>query len=212
MDHIVIPLRTDHVMAVERLSADAARAAGLPRDSYRPTAHITLLAYTGLDRATVRKETDGLVATMHPFTVHAHGYGIFTGDHPSDLSLHVPIVRTVPLDSLHQRLWTVLRQAGAEMATWTDAEVWSPHITLLDRSLDPSRLGAAVAWLARRRHPSWRILVDRVSLTGGWRDHDHPGELLLLGSVPPAVVSRERGPFGPATCGSRDAGWRRRQR
>ncbi|MDP1804666.1 MAG: 2'-5' RNA ligase family protein, partial [Acidimicrobiales bacterium] len=118
---------------------------------------------------------------IEPFVIHAHGYGFFTGDNPANLTLHVPVVRAEALDSLHGRLWAQLVDAGAEVAPWSAPDLWTPHLTVLDRALDPPALGAAATWLARRHHPSWSILVDRVVLTGGWPDRT--GRVLPLGEL-----------------------------
>ena len=180
VDHIVIPLDRDHFQAMEVLATGAAAAAGVTRSPRASGGHVTMLAYQGLDRPAVRRAIEGVVSTTGPFSLHAHGYGFFTGDDPPDLSLHVPVVRTAVLDTFHARLWVALRRAGAEVAKWCLPDLWSPHITLLDRALNPESLGAAAGWLARRHHPSWSITVDRVALTGGWPQHEDPGEVLLL--------------------------------
>jgi hypothetical protein len=39
-----------------------------------------------------------IVAATRPFRFHAHGYGFFAGAEPSELCLHVPVVRNVGLD------------------------------------------------------------------------------------------------------------------
>jgi hypothetical protein len=180
VDHIVIPLGPDHLRAMESIAAGAAAAAGL---TYTPGAsggHVTLLAYDGLARPEARGATAAVVATTAPFSLHAHGYGFFTGDDPPDLSLHVPVVRAAALDTFHARLWVALFRAGAEVARWCTPDLWSPHVTLLDRALDPEGLGAAAGWLARRHQPSWSIPVDRVALTGGRPEHDRADEVVLL--------------------------------
>lgn len=168
---------------MESLVAGAAEAAGVAYTPGAPGArrgHVTLLAYEGLSRNGARRGIEAVVSTTVPFSLHAHGYGFFTGDDPPDLSLHVPVVRTAVVDTFHARLWVALTRAGAEVAKWCTPDLWSPHITLLDRALDPSRLGAAAGWLARRHHPSWSIAVDRVAVTGGWPEHDRTGDELFL--------------------------------
>lgn len=181
VDHIVIPLGRDHLGAMETLAAGAAGAAGM---GYTPGAsggHVTLLAYEGLGRDDARRAIEAVVSTTVPFSLHAHGYGFFTGDDPPDLSLHVQVVRTAVVDTFHARLWVAITRAGADVAKWCAPDLWSPHITLLDRALDPHRLGAAAGWLARRHHPSWTIAVDRVAVTGGWPEHQQAGDVLVLG-------------------------------
>lgn len=195
MDHLVLPLDPAHVRVLGDLIHDVAAAVGLPSPHDAPNLHLTLIAYEGANRASVLTAVATVAASTAPFTVHAHSYGFFTGPEPTDISLHVPVVRSRQLDTLHGRLCAALSAAGARLAGWSVPDRWSPHITLLDRELDPARLGAAVAWLARRRHPSWEISVDRVALTGGWPQRHGPYEVLSLaaGEGP----SRSRPPQTP---------------
>jgi len=85
-------------------------------------------------------------------------------------------VRAAALDALHGRVCAALHRAGAQVAGWSEPNIWYPHITLVDRGLDPAHLGAGVAWLARRHHPSWHIPVDRLQVTGSRPapDRDRP--------------------------------------
>ena len=140
---------------------------------------MSLLAYEGLSRTAAKAVVEAPLGATPPFVIHAHGYGFFTGDNPANLTLHVPVVRAEALDRLHAQLWSELRRAGADIAPWSAPDLWTPHLTLLDRALDPPALGAAAGWLARRHHPSWSILVDRVVLTGGWPDRT--GRVIPLG-------------------------------
>ena len=182
MDHIVLPLDPDHTHALEELMEGATRAAGTARAPASSRPHITLLAHEGMAAAGVAAAITPVLAATPPFTVHAHGYGFFTGPEASDLSVHVPVVRGRQLDTLHRALCTALKQAGTEIAGWSESDRWSPHITLLDRELDPAALGRVAAWLAQRHHPSWHIPVDGVVLTGGWADRQRTDGHLPFGS------------------------------
>ena len=181
MDHIVIPIGHDHRRAIDALITAAGAAAGLKCANSPPDPHVSLIAYEGLSRSAAEAAVERSILVTEPFVVHAHGYGFFTGDHPANLTLHVPVVRAEALNDLHARLWAQLRQAGAEVAPWSAPDLWTPHLTLLDRALDPPALGAAAAWLARRHHPSWSIPVDRVVLTGGWPDRT--GRVIPFGAL-----------------------------
>ena len=181
MDHLVIPLDRNHTEPVDELAQGVAAAIGVTKvESVDP--HITLIAHSGISAAAVRKAISPVVAATEPFAVHAHGYGFFTGDEPSDLSLHVPVARTPALSNLHRQLSAALRRAGADLAGWSASAFWSPHITLLDRCLAPESLGRAVEWLAQRHHPSWEVPVDRVTLLGGWPDRGQPAEVVCFGA------------------------------
>jgi 2'-5' RNA ligase len=181
VDHVVIPLDRGHVASVDELARAVAEAAGLTWEARTSNPHITVLAYRGGPADHLADFIAPVVAGAAPFTVHAHGYGFFTGSEPSDLSLHVPVVRSGPLDALHSALWLELGRAGAEIAGWSQPGVWSPHVTLLDRLLDPDGLARAVAWLAQRPHPSWSLDVDRIVLTGGGTERHHADVVLPFG-------------------------------
>ena len=196
MEHVIAPLDTDHVRAVRHLADEAVAAAGLSEVPPASTAHVTLLAYAGLLPDDAADAMAATVAAAAPFSVHAHGYGMFTGVEPKDLSLHVPVVRTRSLDAFHRGLHGALLAAGAHIAGWSGPDTWSPHITLVDRGLDPATLGAAVTWLARRPHPSWRVPIERVAITGGWPERQRLDCVLTLGRAtgPPPPTGRGRPP------------------
>jgi hypothetical protein len=156
-----------------------AAAAGLESSVGVQDPHVSLLAYEGLSWDAAEAAIAASLRLTPPFVIRAHGYGFFTGDHPANLTLHVPVVRAEALEGLHRELWRTLCRAGATVAPWSTPDLWTPHLTLLDRALDPPALGAAATWLARRHHPSWSIPVHRVVLTGGWPDRS--GRLLCLG-------------------------------
>lgn len=199
MDHLVIPLDPGHFRALSELSSSIAEVSGLGRASCPTSPHVTLLAYTALPPATVRSVIEPTLAEVVPFTIRAHGYGLFTGPDTADLNLHIPIVRSRPLDELHRRLHTALHDAGAEIAGWSAPELWSPHITLTNRELDPARVARAAAWLAYRRHPSWRIPVDRITLSAGTKDMGGESLFLTGSSRPIDLAAPSANPAAGAT-------------
>lgn len=165
MDHVIARVGADHCRAVAGLAAELAAELGID-EALRldAPAHITLVSFTGLAPAAALAALAPVAATAAPFSVRAHGYGVFTGDTPRDLSLHVMVVRSAPLDELHGRIHGALAAAGASVDGVTRPEVWTPHITILDRHLTPARLGRAVELLAARPHRSWTVGVDAVAL------------------------------------------------
>jgi 2'-5' RNA ligase len=175
-----MPLDGIHVELVDALAEGLAAVAGVRR-AHQGTPHVTLVAYTGVERRTARLAVAAAIADAAPFVVHAHGYGFFAGHDAGDLNVHVPVVRTGSLTALHRAVLDAIRGAGALIAGWTEPEAWTPHITLLSRTLDPTRLGTGVTWLATHHHPSWQIPVDRVLVTGGWRERSAAAEPILLG-------------------------------
>ena len=184
VDHVVLPLRADHLAAVAALAEGLATATGVASEPRTSPPHVTLIAFTNLDRTRAVEAVSAAVHGAAPLVLHAHGYGFFTGDEARDLSVHVPVVRDRALDEVHRAVHRSLRLAGACIADWTGPDLWSPHITLVDRGLEPATIAAGVAWLARRHHPSWHIPVDRLVVTGGWSERDRAGTEVLLGPGP----------------------------
>ncbi|MBN2624578.1 MAG: 2'-5' RNA ligase family protein [Acidimicrobiales bacterium] len=166
MEHLVALLDADHDREVDRLSHDLADALGIDEAAMahgRP--HITLVSYTGLAPAAAGRALPPVVRDLDPVAVRAHGYGVFCGDADSELSLHVMVVRTRALDELHRRTHAAVVTAGGRPDGTTAPEVWTPHITLLDRGLTPALLGQAVEILAQRPHRSWSLALSEVAVT-----------------------------------------------
>ena len=189
MDHVVIPLDGDHARAAAQLAGGITAAAGMERDP-ESTPHITLVAFSGGQTGAVLDVLRAVAAATEPFTTRAHGFGFFSGDEPSDLSLHVPVVRGPALDALHRDVCAAVQDVGGQVAGWCTPDLWTPHVTLVDRDLDPVRLGRGATWLSRRHHPSWHIPVDRLCLTGGWPERAVSAEMLALGSAPEVGLRR----------------------
>src|SRR5690348_11778689 len=118
MDHVVIPLDRDHVGSLALVAEGLAAGIGLSAAAATAWPHITLAAHYGLAEDELGS-VEQLAAATTPFTVHAHGFGFFTGDRPTSLSLHVPVVRSPELDALHRRICDALHQCGVVIATWS---------------------------------------------------------------------------------------------
>jgi 2'-5' RNA ligase len=165
VDHVIAPLDADHARVVTQLSVELATALALDPEVVAPRRpHITIASYSGLEPARATGALGPVAARARPFTVRAHGYGVFTGDADSDLSLYVVVVRTRAFDELHRHIHAALGTAGACLAGTTDPSVWSPHITLLHRGLTPRLLGDAIEVLAHRPHRTWSITVESLAV------------------------------------------------
>lgn len=184
MHHVIAPLDDDHVDAAAQLVSEVASALGIDPAGVASAPHLTIASYRGLAPGAAGRAVAAVAATVPPFRVRAHGYGMFVGDSDGDLSLHVMVVRTTPLDRLHARLHAALERTGARMDGLTRPDVWSPHITLLDRGLDPTLLGRAVARLACRPHRSWTVPIDSLAVSTGRPDHALGDPVPLTGPEP----------------------------
>jgi 2'-5' RNA ligase len=177
VDHVIVPLDVDHTRCLRVLR----RRAGLPASP--DTGHVTLLTFDGVDRATAQEAVEQAGAALLPLTIRASGYGLFV-DESGVVSLHVPVVRTDALNALRTALAEALTGCGARIAPWTDAERWTPHITVSSEALPIGSLAAAVEALAGVHHPSWRIPVEDVRVVCG-RNGQRTVHDLELGGVRP---------------------------
>lgn len=179
MDHVVAPLDPDHATVVEQLSHTLAVELGIdPEESVPRRPHITVASYGGVEPGAAAAALAPAVAAMAPFSVRAHGYGVFAGDSDHGLSLHVMVVRTRDLDDLHRVVDRALSTAGACVAGTTRSGIWTPHITLLDTGLTPRLLGDAVEFLTCRPHRTWTVPVASVTVASRGADLG-VGRLLL---------------------------------
>ena len=153
MDHVVIPLDSIHAGLVDALADGLGAAAGIGR-ALGDMPHVTLVAYTGVERAAARAAIAAAISSVPPFVVHAHGYGFFAGHGSGDLNVHVPVVRNEPLAALHRVVLDATRNAGAVIAGWTEPDAWTPHITLLSLALDPT--------VFARVSRGWRLTTTRA--------------------------------------------------
>jgi 2'-5' RNA ligase len=164
MDHLIAPLDADHEQVFAHLASELADALAIDVPSRSTGPHITLVSYTGLAPEAAVRALAPVARATEPLRVRAHGYGLFTGDEDTDLSLHVMVVRTRALDELQHRGHVALAEAGACVDGISRPAVWTPHVTLLDHSLTPELLGRAVELLARRPHRRWTISLASMAV------------------------------------------------
>jgi hypothetical protein len=185
LDHVVVPLGSMHARAVAGL-ARRLRAAVGPLAPPPTPPHVTLVSFRGLERAGAVAALRPVARAAVPCVAHAHGYGVFAGDGPGRLSLHVMVVRGPALDALHAAVRAALLRAGAVCDGITEPAVWTPHVTLLGEGLTPAVLAQAMEVLVARPHPSWEVGVHGIALS---RPGEPPGAAVSL----PFATARRAG-------------------
>lgn len=153
-----VPLDRDHAAVVRDLAARL----GSPPSDIPLCPHVSLLVL--LDdpqRTSVDAALRRVAARTPPFSVRARDFGAFD-DGDGGLVLHVPVVRTTALASLHRELFDAVTAAGARVDGHYTPASWFPHVTLWDR-LTPSALASAVATLAARPPLAWTLPVTHLS-------------------------------------------------
>jgi 2'-5' RNA ligase len=126
---------------------------------------VTVASFTELDRAVAAGVLREAVARLRPFTLRAHGFGVFAGE-GGHRTLHVQVVRGPALQELHLAVLGALEGAGATVAAWTQPDLWTPHITVLDEGPTGGGVLESIRDLATHHHPSWRIPIDRLLVIG----------------------------------------------
>jgi 2'-5' RNA ligase len=192
LDHVVVPLGPMHARAVAVLARRLAPVVG-PSVCVPAVAHLTLVSFRGLARPDAVAALRPVAVAAAPFAVHAHGYGVFAGDGPNRLSLHVTVVRTSALDALHQRVRAALAGGGATLDGVTEPAVWTPHVTLLGEGLTPAVLARAIELLVARPHPSWDVEVAAMAVS---RPDEPPGGDMLTfraGAAEPPLTAPASG-------------------
>lgn len=156
-----VPLRPEHEEAV----ITARRRAGVPLpvdETWTP--HVSFLV---LLAAPPLEQLDDILAEVaartSPFTVRARGIGVFTGQDPDELVLHVPVVRSPEMESLHGALLTRVEAAGASVDGHYLPEAWFPHITLCRQVLTADELLEGVDSLLDRAPVSWDLPIESVA-------------------------------------------------
>ncbi len=97
-----------------------------------------------------------------PFIVRTDGLGIFTGTRPV---IHVPVVRSIKLIELQQRLITaVAPYSTGETPGYYATPFWRPHITIA-RLQDRRELLPEIVNLLAARDFRWQFTIDHLALT-----------------------------------------------
>src|SRR5947208_10738431 len=94
--HLAVLLDGDHVTAVQRIWDQLEERFGVSGVRRVPLPHISLYALESSADEQLHAQLEEVARRTAPFRVHAHGYVLFVGDQPSDLSLGVLVVRSTP--------------------------------------------------------------------------------------------------------------------
>ena len=161
--HIAVLLDTDHARAVRLLWDRLEQRYGLQGVRRVPIPHLSLYAGELPPGAGSHEPLAALAGLTPPFRVRAHGFVIFAGDHPDDLSLGVLVARSARLSRLQDSVRAACSPTDQAVDGQFAPDVWTPHITLADRDVTPAALGRVIGSLAARPHPSWSIVVDNLA-------------------------------------------------
>ncbi|HDQ35047.1 MAG TPA: 2'-5' RNA ligase family protein [Chloroflexi bacterium] len=123
-------------------------------------------------------ELEEIARTTAPFTVETSGLGLFTGPFPI---LFIQVVRSAPLNALHQALWPHLTRHAQKPVAYYRPASWVPHITLAHSDLTVGNLPEIIAHLCARRF-NWQLPIDNLTLVcEHCGSHDLHSRLALSG-------------------------------
>jgi 2'-5' RNA ligase len=140
----------------ERLDAHC----GLAGVKAAPLPHFSWLAADAYQTEPVEQVLAEISGRMQPFTIQAHGLGVFTGPKPV---VYVVLVKDDRMMALHRILAEQVRPFAIVPSDYYDPPSWIPHVTLALREVDAERLGCAVADIVTEKI-SFKILVDHLAV------------------------------------------------
>lgn len=172
MDAVVSLLDEQHYGLVEDLWRELEQRFGMRGIYVTPFPHFSYQVAEHYDVNRLAPVLERFAAGTRPFTVRTGGLGLFTGSFPV---LYVPVVRTLQLSTLHQKLWEQVSPTADGASPHYAEDSWQPHITLGHGDLEPDRLAAVTRYLVDRDF-SWELQVTNVALihdTGQEQDPKH---------------------------------------
>jgi 2'-5' RNA ligase len=159
MQGVISLLDEQHDTLVRELWAELAGRFGL--GAYvTPIPHFSYQIAAQYDSALLAGILERAASRAAPFHVQTTGLGIFTGVSPV---LYIPVVRSLELSQLHQRLWGELAgAAGQQISDLYHPDQWMPHITIGIGDLDKARLAEVILLLSERSF-NWTITINNLA-------------------------------------------------
>ncbi|GAB3196547.1 2'-5' RNA ligase [Pontibacter aydingkolensis] len=131
---------------------------GLNGVKITPYPHLTLLTAEVVDMEELKQYLDMASYETEQFTVRTTGLGIFPGEKPV---VYIPVLRTPPLNRLHERLHKDISEMSTEMGVYYNKNMWLPHITLALGDTSPEVLGPLLSYLCQYNF-DWEITIDNL--------------------------------------------------
>ncbi|MFN2199403.1 MAG: 2'-5' RNA ligase family protein [Anaerolineales bacterium] len=101
-----------------------------------------------------------IASQTRPFAIKTSGIGIFTG--PTQI-IYLSVVKDANLMHLHRQIWDATQELSENRNTYYSPELWLPHITLAQDSLNAQALDCILAKITFRPY-EWIIPVDHLAL------------------------------------------------
>ncbi|WP_299821319.1 2'-5' RNA ligase family protein [uncultured Pontibacter sp.] len=131
---------------------------GLNGVKLTPYPHLTILTAEVVDADELKQYLEMTCYETEKFTIRTTGLGIFPGENPV---VYIPVLRTPPLNRLHERLHSDISEMSSEMGIYYHTNRWLPHITLALGDTSPDVLGPLLSYLCEYNF-DWEITIDNL--------------------------------------------------
>jgi 2'-5' RNA ligase len=160
MHGIVTLLDNDHYQLVEDLWAELKREFSVQGVYVTPYPHFSYHVAHDYDVNKIESVLDLIASNITTFKVRTTGLGIFTGSSPV---LYIPVVRSLELTQLQQKLWEQISTASSGIVEYYHPDQWMPHITIGFADITKENLSQIIPFLADRNF-NWEITVNNIAL------------------------------------------------
>lgn len=159
MDGIVSLLPPPYYARVESIWDDLEQALGLSGYQFTPYPHFSWQIASTYAQDGLRTALQDLAAQTSSITIRTTGIGLFTGDHPV---VYIPIVKTMEMVTLHQRIWDALQSTGSGISPYYAPGAWMPHISLAFLDVTPANIGPLMERLSFNSF-TWSMTIDHFA-------------------------------------------------
>ncbi len=143
---------------VHELTEDLEEKFGLNGVKITPYPHLTLLTAEVADMDELKQYLELTCYETDKFKIRTTGLGVFPGKNPV---VYIPVLRTPPLNRLHERLQADISEMSTEMGLFYNTNLWLPHITLALGDTTPEVLGPLFTYLCEYTF-NWEITLDNL--------------------------------------------------
>ncbi|MCJ8163719.1 2'-5' RNA ligase family protein [Pontibacter sp. E15-1] len=125
-----------------------------------PYPHLTALTAEVPDMEEFKEYLESTCLETRKLTVRTTGLGVFPGPNPV---IFIPVLRTPPLNNLHERLHRDISEMSTEMGVYYNPKLWLPHITLALGDTTQELLGPVLNFLGTFNF-NWEITLDNLTI------------------------------------------------
>jgi hypothetical protein len=148
---------------IQSIWHDFEREFGIKHPFANPVPHITHIQAEEIRQDDLQTALTSFAANQAPYTLHASGLGIFTGE---KTAVYVALVRNLQLNKIHSRLINTLYSTIEGMSEDHLINYWMPHISLLIPGMAEEQLTDVMRFLVGKSFKR-DVTVNRLALLDG---------------------------------------------